>query len=154
MILIKNILFVISVSALIGCSADEGKNILFGSSLGPDPFVIGSTLKPLQSVGKSVDNFSGAKTAALPKPKAILSAAQMPSRAKKASEILNIPVNNASEKLADNVLMADHKSVDFNAFDQQMTKIYAKQSHNGRVLSSIFGNDSVDPTTREKNLKE
>lgn len=138
---------------LSACSKDGTKEFFFGSGEGPDPFVIGSTLSPLRT------DFH-AQNGVLPKPQPVRPPSQMPSRAKKASEIMGLTDNNTSVKsqitsmpmsLASTEVTGSikksEKQIDFYEFDQQMQKTYKEQEASGYLLSGVLGkDDTADPT--------
>lgn len=137
----KNIFLLFIPFVLTACSKSDTKEFLFGSNNGPDPFVIGSTLSPLK-----MNKYS--TISELPKPKPALPPSQMPSHAKKASDILNIKKEDVNSVL-------EEKTIDFHAFDTEMQKQYQNQEENGYLLSKILGKkEIVDPTVREEILKK
>jgi hypothetical protein len=155
-LLLKSIFVIISLSSVTGCSKSTAKEFLFGSSEGPDPFVIGTTLSPLEMIQS--DNVT------LPKPKPILTASQMPSRAKNASDILGLVTENTQTKsdIAKNltevtgtIQQNDTQIIDFEKFDIEMNNQYAAQESNGLLIPTLLGTKkAIDPTTREKLKKE
>jgi hypothetical protein len=150
------ILSIITLMCLLGCSKSNTKEFFFGTSDGPDPFVIGTTLSPLKMI--STD------TVALPKPKPLLTASQMPSRAKKANEILGLITENQQISHDNNTpqmteitgsISQNNNVIDFQKFDAEMNTQYTDQEESGYLLPTLLGtNKTIDPTTREKLKKE
>lgn len=131
-----------------GCSKAGTKEFFFGSGDGPDPFVIGSTLSPLKRNLDFADM-------ALPKPSAPLPPSKRPSRAQKASKILNLnPKTNQIQNIitqATGTVKVQKQSSDdvinFYEFDKQMQETYSEQSQNEYLLSNVLGDKkAIDPT--------
>ena len=146
---------------IASCSKSNTKEFFFGASGGPDPFVIGSTLSPLK-MSPRLHNSE------LPKPKPILPPSQMPSHAKKATEILGITTqkhpqtmpNTPTDTTIDmtdvthSIISSKQQEINFQEFDAIMNTQYATQENSGYLLPTILGQkETIDPTVREK-MKE
>jgi len=178
------LLCTLATATISGCADYNTKEFFFGSKLGPDPFVIGSILSPLKTDPSKTNNEpnSNQTRLGLPKPQAILPPSQMSSRAKKASKILNLNIEQNTPSKQKNIVLSQilpeatgsieqpqtpsqslnavhrisssGKAIDFQEFDTAMQTTYKSQENQGYLLSKILGkNQSIDPTTREK-LKE
>jgi hypothetical protein len=103
--------------------------------------------------------------AELPKPKPILPPSQMPSHAKKATEILGIVTQKQSKatpnmsadttidmtEVTHSIVSPKHKVINFQEFDAQMNNQYATQENSGYLLPAILGQkETIDPTVRDK----
>jgi hypothetical protein len=141
---------------IVGCSKSNTSEFFFGTNDGPDPFVIGTTLSPLKTLPEN----NNASKVDLPKPQPILTASQMPSRAKKADEILglfaekNTPIDNTiTPKMSEATgsITSNNKVIDFQKFDAQMNNQYEQEANSIDLLPQLLGTKkSPDPTTREK----